>query len=99
GGGEEPESGGMAGAWKTGLEHSHGAYVLTIDADLQYQPEAIGQLWREMRFSNADVVQGWRSPLERQRYDIRYYMSRGLDGLLRLVESSDRKSTRLNSSH
>ena len=80
-----PENRGMTAAWKTALEQSHGAYVLTMDADLQYQPEAIGQLWREMRFSNADVVQGWRSPLERQRYDIRYYMSRGLDVLLRLV--------------
>src|SRR5262249_11214621 len=80
-----PENRGMVAAWKTALEHSHGACVLTIDADLQYQPEAIGQLWREMRFSNADVVQGWRSPLERQRYDLRYYTSRGLDVLLRLV--------------
>jgi phenylacetate-CoA ligase len=80
-----PENRGMAAAWRTALEHSRGAYVLTIDADLQYQPEAIAQLWRERQFSNADVVQGWRSPLQRTRDDIRYYMSRGLDIVLRFV--------------
>lgn len=77
------ENRGIAPAWKSALARAHGRYVLTIDADLQYQPEAIGQLYREICFSNADLVQGWRSPLERRRYDIRYYMSRGLDHLLR----------------
>lgn len=77
------ENRGIAAAWKSALARARGRYVLTIDADLQYQPEAIGQLYREICFSNADLVQGWRSPLERRRYDIRYYMSRGLDHLLR----------------
>jgi phenylacetate-CoA ligase len=84
-GAHHPENRGMTAAWRTALDHSRGAHVLTIDADLQYQPEAIAQLWREMRFSSADVVQGWRSPLERQRDDIRYYMSRGLDVALRFA--------------
>jgi phenylacetate-CoA ligase len=74
---------GIPAAWKSALSRARGRYVLTIDADLQYQPEAIAQLYREIRFSNADLVQGWRSPLERRRYDIRYYMSRGLDYLLK----------------
>lgn len=80
-----PTNQGMAAAWKTGLLRASGRYVLTIDADLQYQPEAIAQLYREICFSNADLVQGWRSPLERRRYDIRYYMSRGLDIILRFA--------------
>jgi len=80
-----PVNRGIPAGWKSGLEHSHGRYLCTIDADLQYQPEAIAQLYREMCFSRADMVQGWRSSLERHRYDIRYYMSRGLDHLLKLV--------------
>ncbi|MFN8545282.1 MAG: glycosyltransferase [Candidatus Binatia bacterium] len=90
-----PTNRGMAAAWQTALAASHGRYVCTIDADLQYQPEAIAHLWREMQFSNVDLVQGWRSPLERHQYDIRYYMSRGLDHLLRILfgmEQHDVKS-------
>src|SRR5262249_47431790 len=80
-----PINRGIAAGWKSGLEHSHGRYVCTIDADLQYQPEAIALLHREMVFSKADLVQGWRSSLERHQYDFRYYMSRGLDYLLKLA--------------
>ena len=36
-----PTNQGMAAAWKTGLLRASGRYVLTIDADLQYQPEAL----------------------------------------------------------
>src|SRR5438552_9610863 len=80
-----PTNRGITEGWKSGLAHSHGRYVCTIDADLQYQPEAIAVLYREMCFSRADLVQGWRSSLELRRYDIRYYMSRGLDHLLKLA--------------
>ncbi len=76
---------GIPAGWKSALEHSRGRYVCTIDADLQYQPEAIAQLYREACFSKADLVQGWRSSLERYEYDIRYYMSRGLDLLLKVA--------------
>ena len=76
---------GMAAAWKSALDRSRGRYVLTLDADLQYQPEAMAQLYREMCFSKADLVQGWRSPLERNKRDIRYVLSRGLDYLLKFV--------------
>jgi phenylacetate-coenzyme A ligase PaaK-like adenylate-forming protein len=79
-----PTNRGIPAAWKSGFERSRGRYVCTIDADLQYQPEAIAHLYREMCFSKADLVQGWRSTLERQ-HDHRYYWSRGLDHLLKLA--------------
>lgn len=79
-----PENRGIPAAWKSGLERARGRYVLTIDADLQNLPEDIGRLYREMRVSGADLVQGWRSPLERQK-DVRYVLSRGLDYLLKLL--------------
>ena len=80
-----PTNRGITEGWRSGLAASRGRYVCTIDADLQYQPEAIAVLYREMCFSRADLVQGWRSSLELRRYDIRYYMSRGLDHLLKLA--------------
>jgi len=76
---------GIVAGWKSALEHSRGRWVCTIDADLQNPPEAIARLWREARFSGADLVQGWRSTMERGRYDFRYYMSRGLDHLLKIA--------------
>jgi phenylacetate-CoA ligase len=75
---------GMPAGWRSGFERSRGRWVCTIDADLQYQPEAIAVLHREMCAGRADVVQGWRSPFERRR-DHRYFLSRGLDVLLRLT--------------
>ena len=81
---QHPTNLGIPAGWRSGFEHSHGRYVCTIDADLQYQPEAIALLYREMCFSGADLVQGWRSSLERQ-HDHRYLFSRGLDYLLRLA--------------
>src|SRR5262249_42052946 len=80
-----PENRGIPAGWKSALENSHGRYVLTIDADLQNLPEDIARLYREITLSGADLVQGWRSPLDRQTYDTRYYLSRGLDYLLRIV--------------
>src|SRR5262249_22721265 len=85
---------GIPAAWRSGFERSCGRYVCTIDADLQYQPEAIALLHREMCCGNADLVQGWRSTLER-RHDHRYYLSRGLDYVLKLafaMPGSDVKS-------
>src|SRR5262245_5679146 len=79
-----PTNLGIPAAWRSGFERSCGRYVCTIDADLQYQPEAIALLHREMCCGNADLVQGWRSTLER-RHDHRYYLSRGLDYLLKLA--------------
>ncbi len=75
---------GIPAGWRSGFERSRGRYVCTIDADLQYQPEAIALLHRELCSSGADLVQGWRSTLER-RHDRRYYWSRGLDYVLKLA--------------
>src|SRR3989442_15328413 len=36
-----PTNRGIPAGWRSGLEASRGRYVCTIDADLQYQPEAI----------------------------------------------------------
>ena len=76
---------GITAGWKTGLQRSRGRYVCTIDADLQYQPEAIALLHREALSSGVDVVQGWRSSLERYQFGIRYVMSRVLDYILKFV--------------
>jgi len=79
-----PTNRGICGGWRSGFDRSRGRWVCTIDADLQYQPEAIALLYREMTFSSVDLVQGWRSSLERQ-HDHRYLYSRALDYLLKIA--------------
>ncbi len=76
-----PHNRGIAAAWKTGVAAARGHLVCFIDADLQYQPEDILRLRRELRFSGVDLVQGWRSPVGRERGP-RYYYSRGLNSML-----------------
>jgi phenylacetate-CoA ligase len=55
--------------------------VCFIDADLQNPPEDVWRLYQELLFTRADLVQGIRSTLVRER-DSRYYLSRGLNVLL-----------------
>jgi phenylacetate-CoA ligase len=75
------ENRGIAAAWKTGVAAAQGAYVAVLDADLQYQPEDLLRLRRVLVESGVDVVQGFRSPVGRER-DARYHLSRGFNALL-----------------
>ena len=72
---------GIAAGWKTGLSAARGKLVAILDADLQYQPEDVLRLKRELELSNVDIVQGWRSPVGRDKGP-RYYYSRGLNTIL-----------------
>lgn len=84
---------GMFAAWKTGAEHARGTWIGIIDADLQYQPEDLARLWRELQFRNVDIVQGYRSSLTRVR-DVRYRLSRGLNSLLNALFGMDLKDNK-----
>jgi len=59
-----PVNRGIVEGWRSGLKASTGAWVLTTDADLQYAPEDIPALYREMEAGGADLVQGWRKDRE-----------------------------------
>lgn len=72
---------GMAAAWQSGHAAARGRYIVIMDGDLQYLPEDVYRLYRQLRYTNADVVQGWRSQIGRVR-GLRYALSRGLDVLL-----------------
>lgn len=72
---------GIAAAWESGVSRARGEFVCLIDADLQNLPEDVWRLFREIRLSHADVVQGYRSSVGRLR-DSRYLLSKGLNGLL-----------------
>jgi phenylacetate-CoA ligase len=76
-----PANLGMAYAWKTGVAAARAPIVSVIDADLQYQPEDLLRLYRELLDHSIDVVQGWRSAVGRER-GMRYRMSRGLNFML-----------------
>ncbi|HKY33589.1 MAG TPA: glycosyltransferase [Candidatus Polarisedimenticolia bacterium] len=89
-----PVNRGIEQGWRSALEASRGAYVCLIDADLQNQPEDIYRLYREIRFSHVDFVQGTRSSIGRLR-DGRYVLSKGLNVLLNLcfgMRARDNKS-------
>jgi len=72
---------GIAAGWKTGVAAARGRLVCILDADLQYQPEDILRLKREMDVSNVDIVQGWRSSIGREKGP-RFYYSRGFNAIL-----------------
>ena len=76
-----PGNRGMTAAWNRGRAAS-GRYVVIMDGDLQNLPEDVYRLYRERRFTNADVVQGWRSHIGRVRGS-RYVLSVTLDRMLR----------------
>jgi len=72
---------GIAEGWRSGVRAASGKYVCLIDADLQNLPEDVWRLFREIKFSNADMVQGYRSSVGRLK-DSRYILSRGFNMLL-----------------
>jgi phenylacetate-CoA ligase len=76
-----PRNLGIAAGWESGVERARGEYVCFIDADLQYLPEDVWRLWREIQASHADMVQGYRSSIGRLR-DSRFALSKGLNFLL-----------------
>ncbi len=72
---------GIAQSWKDGVAGATGKYVCLMDSDLQNLPEDVWRLYREITFTNTDVVSGWRSHVE-PRKDLSYIASKGLSGLL-----------------
>jgi len=76
-----PANRGLAAGWDSGVEKANGTYVCLIDADLQYQPEDVARLHRELLHTRVDMVQGYRSSIGRQR-DSRYHLSKGLNAML-----------------
>jgi phenylacetate-CoA ligase len=58
---------GIAQAWKTGARAASAPIVAIIDADLQYQPEDLLRLYRELFDHSVDIVQGFRSSIGRER--------------------------------
>jgi len=72
---------GLAAGWDSGVAKAVGLYVCLIDADLQYQPEDVARLHRELLHTRVDIVQGYRSSIGRQR-DSRYHLSKGLNFML-----------------
>ena len=89
-----PANLGMAYGWKTGVAAASAPIVAVIDADLQYQPEDLLRLYRELLDHSVDIVQGWRSAVGRER-GARYNLSRGLNYMLNKtfgMELQDNKS-------
>jgi glycosyltransferase involved in cell wall biosynthesis len=50
---------GQSAAWDAGFKHSNGRYIITMDADLQNDPEDIPKILEKLK-EGYDVVSGWR---------------------------------------
>ncbi len=72
---------GIPAGWRTGVNAARGRYVCLIDADLQNPPEEVVTLYERLMESRADLAQGTRSSIARER-DSRFVFSRGLNLLL-----------------
>jgi phenylacetate-CoA ligase len=81
---EHESNRGIAESWRSGVRVARGKYVCLIDADLQNLPEDTLRLLREIRFTNADMVQGYRSSVGRLK-DSRFILSRGFNSLLNMA--------------
>ena len=76
---------GIAKSWKIGIEAAEGRYVCLMDTDLQNLPEDVYKLYQEILFSNADLVQGWRSHIGKKQGGLRIFLSLGLNSLLNFL--------------
>ncbi|MDM7461920.1 MAG: glycosyltransferase family 2 protein [bacterium] len=72
---------GKTAAYRTGFAAAQGAYLFTLDADLQEPPEAIGAMLEMLQSGAADMVVGWR----RRRRDAphKVWASRVFNAVLR----------------
>jgi len=75
---------GIAEAWRAGIAQASGLFVCFIAADLQNLPEDIWRLYREIRTTKSDIIQGRRSSIGRVKNG-RYILSRSLNLLLNIL--------------
>jgi dolichol-phosphate mannosyltransferase len=52
---------GQTAALRAGIEHAKGEVIVTIDSDLENNPEDIPRLLKKMEEERYDVVSGWRA--------------------------------------
>ena len=65
---------GKAAALSAGLDHSSGRIVLTMDGDLQDDPDEIPRLLRALEEEDLDLVSGWKK--QRRDRPLKRYTSR-----------------------
>lgn len=75
---------GILKSWQAGSMIAKGNCIGLIDSDLQNVPEDLFKLFNLRRYSQAAVVQGFRSSIERKS-DLRLFYSRTLNTLLNII--------------
>ena len=82
---------GQTAALSAGIEYAKGEFIVTMDGDLQNDPEDIGRLLSKIN-EGYDIVLGWR---EKRKDDLflRKIPSKVANGLIRLVTGTSVKDT------
>ncbi|MBC8500035.1 MAG: glycosyltransferase family 2 protein [Candidatus Atribacteria bacterium] len=75
---------GIVESWHSGLEKTQGKHILTIDADLQYNPNDIIILYNEIKKADYDLVQGWRRKHKKREF-LRLFLSKCLSLFLNML--------------
>lgn len=80
---------GIVAAWQSGFDVSTGEYIVTIDADLQYDPLDICRMYTAIHNSPPEtaIIQGWRKKYHDASF-LRKAMSRGLNLFLNILFST-----------
>lgn len=74
---------GQTAAFDAGIRVARGEYIVTMDGDLQNDPEDIPRLFHYLQEKNLDVVSGWR--VHRKDPFLKRFFSRGAYFLRRLL--------------
>ena len=78
---------GKAAALSAGLDHSGGAIVLTMDGDLQDDPEEIPRLLEALEGGELDLVSGWKK--QRRDRPVKRYTSKVFNWVTRVLARVD----------
>ncbi len=83
---------GMGAAVRTGINHSNGNLIVTIDSDLTFRPAEIGRLIEAYNRTGADCVSGspylFKNPVNDVSF-VRLVLSRAVNSLYRMMLGSN----------
>jgi len=82
---------GQTAAWTAGFDNAKGEILITMDADLQNDPNDIPKMYELMQKNKADIVNGWRK--NRQDKFLRSFLSKMANKIINWLMKSNIKDS------